>query len=42
MTGKNDHSHREAPQPMDGDVAKIQRDFMFVGAERTLVDEPRA
>ena len=33
--GKSDHYHREAPQPMDGDVARIQMDFMFV-------DEPRA
>ena len=39
--GKSDHYHREAPQPMDGDVAKIL-DFMFVGAERSFVDEPRA
>ena len=36
------HYHREAPQPMDGDVARIQMDFMFVGAEGTFVDEPRA
>ena len=27
---------------MDGDVARIQTDFMFVGAEGTVVDEPRA
>ena len=40
--GKSDHYHREAPQPMEGDVARIQMDFMFVGAERTFVDEPRA
>ena len=40
--GKSDHNHREAPQPMDGDVARIQMDFMFVGAEGTFVDEPRA
>ena len=39
---KSDHYHREAPQPMDGDVSKIQMDFMFVGAEGTFVDEPRA
>ena len=39
---KSDHYHREAPQPMDGDVARIQMDFMFVGAEGTFVDEPRA
>ena len=39
--GKSDHYHREAPQPMDGDVARIEMDFMFVGAERTFVDEPR-
>ena len=37
--GKSDHHHREAPQPMDGDVARIQMDFMFVGAEGTFVDE---
>ena len=40
--GKSDHYHREAAQPMDGDVARIQMDFMFVGAEGTFVDEPRA
>ena len=40
--GKSDHHHREAPQPMDEDVARIQMDFMFVGAEGTFVDEPRA
>ena len=40
--GKSDHCHREAPQPVDGDVSRIQMDFMFVGAERTFVDEPRA
>ena len=40
--GKSDHYHREAPQPMDEDVARIQMDFMFVGAEGTFVDEPRA
>ena len=40
--GKSDHYHREAPQPMDGDDARFQMDFMFVGAEGTLVDEPRA
>ena len=39
---KTAHNHREAPQPMDGDVARIQMDFMFVGAEGTFVDEPRA
>ena len=38
--GKSDHDHREAP--MDGDVARIQMDFMFVGAEGTFVDEPKA
>ena len=27
---------------MDGDVARIQMDSMFVGAEGTFVDEPRA
>ena len=40
--GKSDHDHREAPQPMDGDVARIQMDFVLVGAEGTFVDEPRA
>ena len=40
--GKSDHYQSEAPQPMDGDVARIQMDFMFVGAEGTFVDEPRA
>ena len=40
--GRSDHYHREAPQPLDGDIARIQMDFMFVGAEGTFVDEPRA
>ena len=40
--GKSDHYHREAPQPMDCDVARIQMDFTFVGAEGTFVDEPKA
>ena len=40
--GRRDHYHREAPQPIDGDIARIQMDFMFVGAEGTFVDEPRA
>ena len=40
--GRSDHNHREAPQPIDGDIARIQMDFMFVGAEGTFVDEPRA
>ena len=40
--GRSDHYHREAPQSMDGDIARIQMDFMFVGAEGTFVDEPRA
>ena len=39
--GKSDHYHREVPQSMDGDVAKNQMDFMFIGAEGTFVDEPR-
>ena len=39
---KSDHHHREAPQPMDGDIASVQMDFMFVGVEETFVDEPRA
>ena len=40
--GNSDHNHREAAQPMDGDVARIQMDSMFVVAEGTFVDEPRA
>ena len=39
---KSDHYHQEAAQPIDGDVARFQMDFMFVGAEGTFVDEPRA
>ena len=41
-TGKSDHYHREVPQQIDGDVARIQMDFVFVGAEGIFVDEPRA
>ena len=40
--GKSDHHHREAPVSKDGDVARVQMDFMFVGAEGSFVDEPRA
>ena len=40
--GRSDHYHREAPQPIDGDIAMIQMDFMLIGAEGTFVDEPRA
>ena len=40
--GKSDHYHREAPQPMEGDVARLQMDFIFVGAAGTFVDEQRA
>ena len=40
--GRSDPFHREAPKPMDGDVARIQMGFMCVGAEGTFVDEPRA
>ena len=40
--GKSDHCHREAPQTVDGDVARIQMDFMFVGAEGTFMDVLRA
>ena len=42
IKGKSDHYRRDAQQPMDGDVARIQMDFMFVGAEGTFVDESRA
>ena len=40
--GRSDHYHREAPQPVDGDVARIQMGFMFVGAQGTFVDESGA
>ena len=40
--GRSDHYHREASQSIDGDIARIQMDFMFVGAEGTFVDEPKA
>ena len=42
LKGKSDHYHREAPEAKDGDVARVQMDFMFLGAEGTFVDEPRA
>ena len=40
--GKSDHYLREAAQPIEGDAARIQMDFMFVGAQGTFVDEPKA
>ena len=40
--GRSDHYHKEAPEAKDGDVARVQMDFMFVGAEGSFVDEPRA
>ena len=40
--GKSDHNHREAPEAKDGDVARVQMDFTFVGAEGIFVNEPRA
>ena len=40
--GKRDHYHRETPVSKDGEVARVQMDFMFVGAEGIFVDEPRA
>ena len=40
--GRGDHYHKEAPESKDGDVARVQMDFMFVGAEGSFVDEPRA
>ena len=40
--GRSNHNHREAPQPLDGDIARIQMDVMFVGAEGTFVDESGA
>ena len=40
--GRSDHCHREAPQQIDGDIARIQMDFMFVGAEGTFVDESKS
>ena len=39
---KSVHYHQEAPQSKDGDVAGVQMDFMFVGAEGKFVDEPGA
>ena len=30
--GKSDHYHRDVPAAKDGDVARIQMEFMFVGA----------
>ena len=40
--GKSDHYQRDVPEAKDGDVARVQTDFMFVGAEGTFVNEPRA
>ena len=40
--GKSDHYHREAPVSKDGDVARVQMDYTFVGAEGKFVEEPRA
>ena len=40
--GRSNHNHREAPQPLDGDIARIQMDVMFVGAQGTFVDESGA
>ena len=39
---KSDHYRREGSQSIDGNVARIQMDFMFLAAEGTFVDEPRA
>ena len=36
--GKSDHYHREAPQPMDGNVARIQMDFMYSPASSRLLE----
>ena len=38
--GKSDHYHREAPEPKDCDVARIQMNFMFVGARRNELFSP--
>ena len=40
--GRSDHYHKEAPESKDGDVARVQMDFMFVRAEGSFADEPRA
>ena len=40
--GRSGHYHKEAPEAKDGDVAGVQMDFMFVGAEGSFVDEPWA
>ena len=38
--GKSDHYHKEAPEGKD--VARVQMDFMCVGAEGSFADEPGA
>ena len=40
--GRSDHYHKEAQETKDGDVPRVQMVFMFVGAEGSFVDEPRA
>ena len=40
--GRSDHYHKEAPESKDGDVARVQMDFMFFGAEGSFVDGPTA
>ena len=40
--GRSDHYHKEFSEAKDGDVARVQMDFMFVGAEGSFVDDPRA
>ena len=36
---KSDHHHKEALEVKDRDLARVQMDFMYVGAEGTFVDE---
>ena len=37
--GSSDHYHKDAPESKDGDVARVQMDFMFVTAEGSFVDK---
>ena len=39
---RSDHYHKEALEAKDRDVARVQMDFMYVGAEGTFVGELRA
>ena len=42
LKGRSDHYHREASQPMDGDVTRIQMDFMsLVQKEHSSMNRER-